>query len=331
MFLGVDAGNSKTVALVCDGSGQVRGAARTGNGDIYGASSADAAVDAVVSAVESALGSAGVGAAGVTGAAFRLAGVDWPEDLAYWRHTLATRLPGLTAVSILNDGFAPLRCGDLGGVGVAVVVGTGPAIAARGPQGHEVSLGWWLQAPLGATGLGDRALQSVYDAHLGLGPPTALTAALLGAYGENSVPGLLQSFTRREGPRGWLDRALSARPVLTAAGAGDPVATAIVIDQADRLGAYAGAAAGQAGFALDGSPVTVVLSGSVLAGPGSPLDSGLRRSITESIPGAVVIRPRLPPVTGAVLDAIAEAGGALDAQVVQTLAASAPDPAFLRT
>ena len=36
LSLGIDAGNSKTVALACPASGQVAGAGRSGCGDIYG-------------------------------------------------------------------------------------------------------------------------------------------------------------------------------------------------------------------------------------------------------------------------------------------------------
>lgn len=331
MFLGVDAGNSKTVALVCDRSGQVTGAARTGNGDIYGAASADAAVDAVVTAVAGALDTARVDAGAVTAAAFRLAGVDWPEDLAYWRAALAARLPGLRAVSILNDGFASLRCGDLSGIGVAVVAGTGPAVAARGPTGREVSLGWWLQGALGATGLGDSALRAVYDAHLGVAPPTALTGALLAVYGDRDVDALLHAHTRRERPRTWLDRGRSARAVLAAAADGDAIAVAIVDRQAGRFARYARSAADQVGFTAADAPTPVILAGSVLGDPRSPLDTALRAALSTALPGAHLIRPAIPPVTGAVLDAIAEAGHHLDHHTVTRLTATAPDADFLRT
>ena len=43
LALAVDAGNSKTVALVVDGSGAVLGRGRGGRGDIYGAESIEVA------------------------------------------------------------------------------------------------------------------------------------------------------------------------------------------------------------------------------------------------------------------------------------------------
>ncbi|MEW1841563.1 BadF/BadG/BcrA/BcrD ATPase family protein, partial [Nonomuraea angiospora] len=114
LYLGVDAGNSKTAALVCDVTGTIAGAGRSGCGDIYGAATPEAAVAEVQAAIDAALAQAGAGRADVAGAAFRLAGIDWPEDRAYWESALAGRYPSR---SILNDGYAAIRCGEPSGVG----------------------------------------------------------------------------------------------------------------------------------------------------------------------------------------------------------------------
>jgi N-acetylglucosamine kinase-like BadF-type ATPase len=63
IYLGIDAGNSKTAVLACLASGKVAGAAPAGCGDI-------ARPD-------------------VASAAFRLARIDWPEDRAYWDEVLS--------------------------------------------------------------------------------------------------------------------------------------------------------------------------------------------------------------------------------------------------
>ena len=55
LVLGVDAGNSKTVAVVADVNGRVLGFGRAGNGDIYGAATEQAAVDAVIAAADAAM------------------------------------------------------------------------------------------------------------------------------------------------------------------------------------------------------------------------------------------------------------------------------------
>lgn len=97
LYLAVDAGNSKTVAIVVDGSGAVLGRGRGGRGDIYGASSIEVAETAVFGAVAAALAEAGAAATDIRSAAFRLAGVDWPEDAEFWDERIAERLPGWAA------------------------------------------------------------------------------------------------------------------------------------------------------------------------------------------------------------------------------------------
>ncbi|MEV0289879.1 BadF/BadG/BcrA/BcrD ATPase family protein [Kribbella sp. NPDC050820] len=328
MYLGVDAGNSKTAAILCMSSGKVCGAARSGIGDIYGASRPEEAVDSVVDAVEQA---AGESMGDIAGAAFRLAGVDWPEDHAFWVETLSSRLPGLRQVSILNDGFAPIRCIEPSGVGVAVVAGTGPAVAGRGPTQREWSASWWILEPLGAGGMGDRALHAVYRHALGLGPETALTASLLQLYGYDDVEQLRHAFTQRVGSRPWQDKAQAARVVHGLAAAGDAVAVEIVRTQAAHLAEYARTAAVRIGFTPGVDAVPVALSGSVLTAEASPLAEELVRALQVELPGTRPVVTSLPPVAGAVLDAMAEAGVALTPEVIEELRATMPAADLLRT
>lgn len=330
LYLGVDAGNSKTAALVCDASGSVAGAGRSGCGDIYGAPSPGEAVAEVLAAVDAALAQASAARTDVAGAAFRLAGVDWPEDRAYWEDALTERYPSLGRRSILNDGYAPIRCGEPSGVGVAVTAGTAAAIAARGPGGAVWDMGWWGQYPMGALGLIGEAMKAVHLAELGLGPPTRLTTALLEFYGEPTVTALNHRFTRREGAAPQADRTRSARVVTATATAGDPVAVSIVRAQGRHLALYAGVAARRAGLPEKG-PVGVVLSGSVLMADASPVAAALLTELPEHVPGAVPHQTRLAPVAGAVLDAMGESGVPLTEPVLDRLARTVPPADFLRT
>lgn len=313
LYLGVDAGNSKTVALVADASGEVLGRGRAGSGDIYGAESAGHAVAAVISAVQGAVSSAGASLADVRHGAFRLAGVDWDEDADYWRRALGVELAGLGSCSIKNDGYSLLRCGDLSGLGVAIIAGTGPAIAARGPGGAEFSASWWIQELLGGRGLGHAAFTAVMNADLGLAPATSLTEELLALFGAGDVEALLYAFTRREGARPDSDQWWAARSVLRAAGAGDRVAEEIVRHQARRLAGHGRVAAEKVGLPVDGEPVTVVLGGSVADSEHGALRDALTEELGLAVPGATVRSSVGSPLAGALLDALAEAGVALDA------------------
>lgn len=330
IYLGIDAGNSKTVALACLESGKVVGAARSGCGDIYGATDEAEAVRTVLGAVDAALAEAGAARSDVASAAFRLAGIDWPEDWRYWDEALSELWPGLSR-SILNDGYAAIRSGEPSGVAVAVNAGTAAAIAARGPDGATWDMGWWGQHAMGAIGLVSEAFKAVYLAHLGAAPETALGPALLRFYGVADLAELNRLFTRRENPAGSGERAKAARVVTQTAVQGDPVAAAIVDEQGRRLAFYAQIAARHTGLENANGPVPVVMSGSVLADRDSPVAAALAVHLPRLLPRAELRHATLQPAAGAALDAIAEGGVPVGPEVSDTLAATIPPASFFRT
>ncbi len=303
LFLGADAGNSKTAVLACLPSGDVVGAGRSGCGDIYGPAGEAAAVRSVLAAADEALAVAGATRSQVCHAAFRLAGVDWPEDGEFWDAALAREWPGLSR-SVLGDGYAAIRCGEPSGIGVAVNAGTAAAIAARGPDGRMWDMGWWGQHAMGAIGLVSEALKAVYLASLGAGPETALGPALLDFYGRPDLPELNRWFTRRRNPAGAAERWRAARVA-----AGPPAHPAHPTPPA----------------------VPVILTGSVLADRDSPVATAVEAHLSRLLPGADPRRVVLPPVAGAALDALAEGGVPITEDLIARLAATVPPPEFLET
>jgi N-acetylglucosamine kinase-like BadF-type ATPase len=330
IYLGIDAGNSKTAVLACLASGKVAGAARAGGGDIYGAAGEAAAVRTVLDAADAALADAGASRPDVASAAFRLAGIDWPEDREFWDAVLSREWPGLTR-SILNDGYAAIRCGEPSGVGVGVNAGTAAAIAARGPDGTMWDMGWWGQHAMGAIGLVSEALKAAFLAELGAAPDTSLGPALVDFYGLRDLAELNRWFTRRRNAADPAQRPRAARVVMDAARQGDRVATEIVHEQGRRLAFYAEIAARHAGLRDTGAPVPVVMSGSILMDRDSPVAAALREQLPRLLPGADPRRAELPPTAGAALDALAEGGVTLTEEVVSRLAATMPPSSFFQT
>ena len=100
-MLGVDGGNTKTLAAVADEPGRTLGMGRAGAADIYNAPKPAVAVEAMAAAVEQALAAAGVPAGELAAAVFSLAGADWPEDFTLLEGTLprAARARGRAAAS----------------------------------------------------------------------------------------------------------------------------------------------------------------------------------------------------------------------------------------
>ncbi|MGZ9719014.1 N-acetylglucosamine kinase [Rhizobium miluonense] len=326
MHLAVDGGNTKTVAIVCNGLGQVLGTGVSGCGDIYGASSPEHAVAAVIEAVSAAFATSGADEHTVQSSVFSLAGVDWPEDEVYWKNVLASHLPSLNSVSIRNDGFAPLRCASpQDGLGVAIVVGTGPAVAARASGNRTSALSFWLQEPFGGASIGRAAMRAVCRSEIGLGPKTALKPVLLESFKASSVEALLHAFTRLEGRRPASELAQLAPAVLEIAREKDPVARAIIREQALGLADYAAVCAKAVGYNVRGDHFPVVLAGSVLMAASSPLTEELITAIANTIPTANPRLSALPSIAGAALDAIVESGSIVNDSVFNMLRATLPD------
>lgn len=315
--LGVDAGNTKTTVLVSDVDGRLLGRADTGPGDIYGASHEDLAITAVLEAVDRGLTAAGLRPQQIEAATFCLAGVDWPEDALLWSQALSGHLPA-AHLQVLNDGFALLWCLSPDGVGVAINVGTGPAVAARNSVGTTAFMGFWCQHPLGSVGLGEKALQAVFLAELGMAQPTALREAMLERFAFDHVEELLHEFTRRGAPTSWKRLAATAPTVLACASAGDPASLSLLTDQARLLLNYARAIAARAGLDLDRHPSPLALGGGVM---GSDLPVFKQILLSE----AALMLPSTAPV---VIDAEPASGALVGA--VRQLDTAAAEQAFTR-
>jgi N-acetylglucosamine kinase-like BadF-type ATPase len=290
IVLGVDGGNTKTIALVVRDDGTVLGAGRAGCGDIYGQSESGAAIDEIVAAVTAALASAGVGAHELGAAVFSLAGADWDEDFEYLRTHLAGRL-GIDGPVVVNDSIGLLRCGSPTWVGVAVGVGTGAAIGARSATGLVFHLGFWPD-PMGGDALIRGAVRAVYRADLGLGPSTSLAGRLCALFDAGSVPALRFALTRREPKVDLAGRGIPSI-VLDEADAGDAVATDLVSELGTSMGQAARISADRVGLA-PADPL--VLGGGVLSHPSTRLAG----TIAAAGGFETVVRSVMQPVVGAV-------------------------------
>jgi N-acetylglucosamine kinase-like BadF-type ATPase len=320
LLLGVDGGNTKTVALVVEPDGTILGAGTGGCADIHNATGSDAALAEIAAACLAALEEAGVGPGDIAGAAFSLAGADWPEDFDLLRRSLAEMVDLDSPPEIVNDAVGALRSGTDDGVGVAAVAGTHCAVAGRNRRGELFHLGFWPDTT-GAFFLGSEALAAVWRCMLGLGPVTSLTGRALERWNCSDPLELLYALNHRGGPPR-LERALFADVVLDEAEAGDAVAREIAVAAGARLGDYARVCAERTGQL--GAPFPLVLTGGVFRHR-SPL---LRRAVLDRLPDGNPVYPAVDPVAGAVLIAADRVGASPDlerlrstlpAHVVQTV------------
>jgi N-acetylglucosamine kinase-like BadF-type ATPase len=306
--LGVDGGNTKTLAVVADGDGRACGAARAGCGDVYGTATPDHALDAITAAARAAAEQAGIAMEAIDAAAFSLAGADWPEDFALLERALPERLGLRVAPLVVNDAMGALRAGSPDWTGVSAVAGTYSAVGARNHDGRVFHLGFWPDG-CGGRDLAEDGLRAVYRAELGLGPPTALSDRALTLYGADDALELLHAFTRRGGlTPADADRFVPA--VLDAADAGDEVAATLVRAKGRILGREARVCGLRAGLVLAGAPV--VLTGGVFEHPSALLAA----ATLAELPGAVPVRHGPQPIAGAVLLALDRLGRQVDEAVL---------------
>jgi N-acetylglucosamine kinase-like BadF-type ATPase len=327
LVLGVDGGNTKTVAVVASNDGTAVGAGRAGPSDFYATTTEEAAFDAVAEAVDAALAEAGADAGRLRVAVFGMAGADWPEDFDDLRDGLCDR-GWCDRLLVVNDAIAALYAGSPAGVGVVLVAGTGMAIGARAASGAAWHSSNWPTAG-GGYWLGRSALEAVYAADLGVDPPTSLTERVLAHFGESSVEAVLHRRTARGIVRRPMSEAPLAPFVLDEADAGDSVAAGIVDEFGRRLGAHAVAAARR--VQLGPEPFPLILAGGVFRHPTRRYLATMLDRVNEAYPGVRPEWSRFEPVAGAVLLAWQEVGVAPTPALLDRLAASMPPLELFRT
>jgi N-acetylglucosamine kinase-like BadF-type ATPase len=298
IVMGVDAGNTKTLAVIADGTGQVLGYGRSTSANIY--VNFDGAVAALKEAARAALEMAGVNH--LDHLAVSAAGADWPEDFVALRGAVhaASLVTDSSKLSVVNDAVGALWSGSATGEGVAVAVGTSAGTAAR--SGETVWHSGYWQEPEGAVQLGQQTLRAVYRAELELYPRTSLTNVVLKHFQVDRVEALLHAFTARGSSLGTNDIGRLARLLLDEAQKGDEVACQLVLQHGVALGDYAVVAARKVDFISQ--PFPLILTGGVMRHSSSLLKDTLVARVHEHFPGAKLQDPDFEPVGGAVCVAL---------------------------
>jgi N-acetylglucosamine kinase-like BadF-type ATPase len=316
-FVGVDAGGTKTHALVADESGEVLGVGRAGTGNWEGVG-LDGALAALRQAVGEALTAARTSPQEVTAAGYGLAGLDWPSDEARLR-PLVEEL-GLSGPSVLvNDTFVALRAGAREPWGVVIVAGTGTTVAGRNRRGEmarTLGLGYpfddWGSAP----DLAQAALHAVARAYTGRGPATALSNRLVRLVGAADMADLLEGVSR------WRYNLFPlvadvVRALMEEADGGDGAAREIVLRAGRELGGGAVVVIRRLG--MEDEEFDLVLAGGLFRSASPLLLDTLRGTVQAVAPGARPVRLDVPPVVGGVLLAMDAVGWAVTPEVRRRL------------
>jgi N-acetylglucosamine kinase-like BadF-type ATPase len=305
--LGIDAGGTKTLALLADADGNVVGQGRAGAANLR--TEGELEVEKTLhTVIEQATEGRDVVFSAVC---LGMAGVDRQDDGAIIRG-LMRRLGFRANTLIVNDALIALVAGaGTNNSGLVVVSGTGSiaygvshrGVAARaggwGPTLADEGSGYWI---------GRRALVAVMRDADGRGPRTELAPLILSHLSLPQADALVNEVYTNPQARGSI--ASLGRVVEQARAAGDAVATRIMAEAADELATAASSVISR--LDMRGEQFPILLAGGMLK-DGGWLADAVRARLAEVAPRAAVGPLVQEPAVGAVRLAIAQARG--DARV----------------
>jgi N-acetylglucosamine kinase-like BadF-type ATPase len=301
--LGIDAGGTKTHAILADETGRAVASSRGGGANLrtHGELEVEKVLHAVI---EEAEGEAGARAQAL---ALGIAGADRPDDHAVLREILR-RIGFRDRVVIANDARIAFVAGSPARVGLAVVCGTGSIAWGRNGSGQIARAGGWGWH-LGDEGsgfwIGERAIRGVLRAFDGRGPATSLEKPLFEHFGISRPEEIVRALYDHEYPRHRV--ALFSVQVEKAARGSDAVALQILASASEEL--LLAAKSVIARLRLEESPYDAVLSGGTFRALPS-LEEAVRSGLGSG--RARVLRLEDEPAMGAVklaLEELAEGTG----------------------
>jgi N-acetylglucosamine kinase-like BadF-type ATPase len=300
--LGIDAGGSKTVALVTDANGAVIGEGRAGGANLQ--TEGELQVEKVLhEVIERAMNGRYTPPEAVC---LGMAGVDRESDGRLIRDIMR-RLGFRQNTLIVNDALIALVAGAGANPGVVVISGTGSIAFGVSHRGLAARAGGWGPT-LGDEGsgywIGRRALEAVVRDVDGRGPKTALTERVLEFF-SLSRPELLVSEIYHQ-PHGRRAIASLAPEVDRARLEGDLVAGEIMTDAANELATAAGSVITR--LDMRGEQFPILLAGGMLK-RSEWLAAEVSRRMAEVAPRSEVLPLTEEPVIGAVRLATAAATG----------------------
>lgn len=301
-FLGVDAGGTKTHALIADETGQALGFGADGAGN-YQTVGFDGQQRVFKEVTHQALTMAGLRLDNISAAGFGLGGYDWPSQ--HQAHFDSAKSIGLTCpIELANDAVIGLLAGSTRGWGVSVIAGTSNNCRGRDKNGREGRItgeGIRFGEYGGAGELVAKAIQEISYEWTQRGPHTLLTKMFLVLTHAKDLDDLIEGIDldRYQPNASW------ALTVFQAGYSGDPVAREVIAWSARELGESACAVIRQ--LNLQDEDVEIIEVGSLFEG-GTLFTEPLMETIRAVAPKSQFIRLNVPPVVGGVMLAMQRAG-----------------------
>ena len=320
LYVGIDAGGSRTRVSIVDGSGLPLGCGNSGPANLA-VSGKEAGIVQIKKALDSALARLDHSRNGLTIRSIYLgiAGISSsPEGGLAHALTRRLALPAHAILDYHHDVYVALAGGLVGAPGIALIAGTGSVAFGRSASGKETRVGGWgylIDDPGSAYSVAIHALTAIIRAYDGRGPKTSLTQPILHALDLAQPPDLIRRLYVQEVSRHQL--AALAPLVSREAELGDSAAVDILDAAADELALTVLTVARKLLFEAKDT-VSVVISGG-LARSGKPFQPLLESKIREALPAVDLRPPFLSPVLGAALLSLQQAGIAVSQRILANL------------
>lgn len=315
-YVGADVGGTKTHLLLSDETGQVKGFAQAGPGN-HEVVGYDGLIQVLSGALSIAL-PADISIDQIAGAGFGIGGFDFPSETQDTYQAIAA-LGLKSPVKAVNDTILGLLAGSEEGWGIAVVSGTGCNCwgwdRTRTRVGRVTGHGMAMGEGAGGSELVEKAVQALCHEWTQRGPKTQLTPAFIRYTGARNLEDMIEGLALE-----WYTIQASAAPIIfDVAANGDPVAKSIIHWAGCELGELANSVIRQLDF--QSMDFDVVLVGSMFEG-GEMLIEPMKNTITSFSPGARLVKLKNPPVIGAVMLGMEEAGMPFSPEIRQKLSAT---------
>ncbi len=294
MLLGIDQGGSKTRVAVAADDGRILGCAE-GPGGYYGTIGLQPAMERVIAVYKKVLDAAEVQPTQVSKVVAGMTGADWDHEYPLLRGALRDAL-AIEDVTVYNDCVIAFHAAARAGWGLVLCAGTGFNTAVLAPDGRRFLFGFYAKGRLcGGKSLGNRAIRVVSHSHVGLVPPTVLTARVLAHFGLDSVDVLLYRFESKKLDTKRINDLVPL--VFQAAMDGDGPAEDMVAEFCRDVAAYA--VAGLRRFDLLHLPVPVVFAGGVFKAAGESVRTRIINLIRDHACKLAPVDCFYEPVVGA--------------------------------
>ena len=303
--VGIDGGGTSTRVLIMDAEGETLGLGQSGSGNLHDIG-AQQLTEHIDEAWRSAWAQVGAPPRAANAVFCAMASVGTSNNRETVQEIVANvGVAELERITVDIDLAGALAGGLGGGHGIALIAGTGSSCYGKDRTGAAFQSGGWgslLDDVGGATWIGTQAMVAAVRASDARGPATSLTGAIMDHFEIDHMRELLPKVDGDGSARA--ARAQLAKLVTGAALEGDEAAVDILVRGAEALAECALAVAQSLNFSAD-ERIEVVATGG-LAENSAHYRELIHRAVTEHVPRAVCVLPRMSNVEGAAMLARAQ-------------------------